>query len=191
MSERISKDHSRRVMEMLEDLTGGLITKEDILFKYEMYRRINFSRTNALWEAFRIIIFTRYTNTASYLNPVFLGLKDYNGETLKIMRRSTNENVYRKVAISYPDATPAQFTLEVYEVKPEFGDSYYYYLLFIKEEDNIERVRYDSELDNKIYKSLSETVDDGLETLVESMVVYALDKTAHKEEPDVLFKAWE
>jgi len=181
MGENISKEHSRRAMKMLEDLTGGLITKEDILFFYKTYRRRGYSRTNALWEAFEANVFKRYQQSSM---PKFevpkMGYKEYK-ELL-----GDYYHDFRVATISYPEASPVKFILEVYEMSPDI-DRHYIYSLYVKEGDNL-RVLYNGVYGEK-YNSELEAFHKGLEGLVESMVVYALEKTAHKEEPDVLFKA--
>jgi len=177
MSDEISKSHSRRAMELLEDLTGGLIKKEDILSKYGAYRRINYARTDAIWEAFRSSVFGRY-----YHYPQNLNLPEYNEEKVLIERRRGDE-VYERATISYPGATPAIFSLKIYETSPDERDSYYTYVVY-KEQIYIDYegsfdVIYVSRDHDKIYESFSPALEDGLETLIKSMVVYAIEKTVN------------
>jgi len=176
MSKDITKEHSRRAMELLEDLTGGLIKKEDILSNYRAHRRINYTRTDAIWEAFRSSVFGRYYHYPQNLLP------EYNEEKVKVSR-SRYEEVYERVTISYPDAIPAEFVLKIYETSPEERDSYYTYVVFKKQiyidyEGSFDVV-YASRENKQIYDKLSDAVEDGLETLVKNMVVYAIDKTVN------------
>jgi len=175
MGEIISKDHSRRAMELLEDLTGGLIKKEDILSKYKVYREAHHDRPDAIWESFRSIVLDRYDH---YLGD----LPEYNEEKVRIIKR-LGEEVYERITISYPDAIPAEFVLTIYETSPEERDSYYTYVVFKKQiyidyEGSFDVV-YASRENKQIYDKLSDAVEDGLYALTKIMVAYAIDKTVH------------
>jgi len=170
---------------MLEDLTGGIITKEDILFRYEALRKKKYkhSRTNALWEAFAM-------NVARTHQAHLLSMEVFNYNSVKVNSPYPDVDIYRRATISYPDAKPVEFVLEVYFVEPEKDNGYFTYAIYDGNfRDENRRIIYSSVENDKTYSVMEVAIADGLDTLVETLVVYALEKTAYKEEPDVLFKA--
>jgi hypothetical protein len=170
----ISEEHARKAMEMLEKLTGGLIIKKDILFRYEQYRKKEYSRMNVLWEAFGEIVFQRYQYSRSMSLPEF----DFNSV---IVERVRFIDIYRKVVVSYPKAKPVKFALEVYLVEPSHGGGDFNYKVFVRNYNKKDRrIIYSSiDDDRQAYSERKGALVEGLKILIESMVVYALDKTAH------------
>jgi len=183
MGEKISKEHARRAMEMLEDLTGGLITKEDILFRYEELRKKKYkhSRTNALWEAFSMNVARTYQHHQ-------LSIEVLNYDSIAVDSPYPDIDIYRRAKISFPNAKPVEFVLEVYSIYKEDEDPYFTYAIY-KVNNNNRSILYSSADHGETYGEIEIAIMDGLDTLVETMVVYALENTAHKEDPDVLFKA--
>jgi len=168
MSEIISKEHVRRAMGMLENLTGGMIKKEDILRKYKQLRKKKYTRMDALWESF---------SQLAYNVPLSI----HETDSVKVSDPIYEEEIYRDLAISYPSAKPVKYVLEIYRRKnPSYEDFNY----SIYEDGKEDRKRYSW----SSYETEEDAVREGLKAFVQNLIEYAIMSTAKMKNSDALFR---
>jgi len=181
MSEKISKEHARRAIKVLESLTGGIIRAESILKEYEYFRKEEkLDRILSLDQALIGLIDDRFyiRNEERYDYERNLPYYIYYGENNKIISSNYSDR-YRVASISFPNAYPVKFILEIGK--------------FVDKDDNV--IRYDYAVlmrepgsDDSILlshggtgqvklDSLEEALRSGFMDLVSEMISYAIQVT--------------
>lgn len=168
MGEIISKEHVRRAMGMLENLTGGMIKKEDILREYKRLRKKKYTRMDALWESF---------SHFAYNVPLSI----HNTDSVKVSDPIYEEEIYKDLAISYPNAKPVKYVLAIYWRKnPSYED--FSYSIYEDGKENSKSYSWVS------YETEEDAVREGLKDFVQNLLEYAVMGTAKMKNSDVLFK---
>ena len=177
-------------MVLLESLTGGIIDKESILKEYKKVReRGERNRYDALVTALEHLMFERFHTSMGYELERQLNTPEYRIGNKKV---ASNEfgDVYRVAVLSYPNARPVEFIVEVYKVVPKLDEQYYKYILYLVDSSGNKKVLDDSEEDfedaghigeiSGTFESLSDTMGFVLEYVISyKMVDYAVEKSGH------------
>jgi len=168
MGEIISKDHVRKSMSMLENLTGGMIKKEDILREYKRLRKKKYNRMDALWKSFSHLV---------YNTPLSM----YNTDLIKVSDPIYEEEIYRDLSISYSNAKPVKYVLEIYWRKqPSYED--FFYSIYEDGREDKKNYSWNS------YETEEDAIRDGLKAFAQKLLEYAIMSTAKMKDSDVLFK---
>jgi len=196
MGENISKDQSREAMKILSNLTGGAIKYDYIHSLYKEQRKpfkdgTRRERERAIESAF-LYASTHYDNVHG--RPE-LTLNEK-------VREDFEEAIYKRIVIAYPNASPVQFILEVYEVKEREEDQYsgnysssgYYFRILLRDGNRAPRAIYSSrvaKIDGELFEDLEAARDDGVESLDLIMVDYALDCVTNNKYTGGIFESGE
>jgi len=176
MDEKISKEHSRRVMVLLESLTGGKIDKKQILKYYKSMREeTKKDRREALIEALGRLM----------IDMLLISEKEYRVENKKVVSNEFGD-VYRVAIFSYLNAKPVEFIVQFYKVVPKLDEEYYKYIIYLVDSHGNKKVLEDSEeaFNYDEFSGTFESLDDAIEFALEyslnyKMVDYAIEKSRH------------
>jgi len=181
MSESISKEHVRRAIKVLGNLTGGIISAESILKEYEYFRKeekfdrmlsLNQALVGLIDDGFYIRSEERYDYERNL--PYYI----YYGENNKAISSNSSDR-YRVASISFPNAYPVKFILEISKfVYKEDNIIRYNYAVLMREPGSDDTILlYHAGTGQIILDSLEDALRSGVMSLVSEMISYAIQVT--------------